>query len=327
MKIEKVLETYGKLVDNELKKMFEKDEPKELYEPIRYHLFAGGKRVRPILCLLACESVGGELDTVLPIATGLELVHAFTLVHDDVMDEDKLRRGKSTLWSKWGKAIAINAGDGIYAKAYESALNLTVESKLKNKILKKFTDTILDVCEGQAMDVGFENKKFVSFEEYIEMATKKTASLIKTSAEVGALVGNTSEKEVNALADYGEKIGLAFQIWDDYIDFASEKTGKTFASDIKKKKKTSIVCHALENATPEQKKQLLEILETPLEETTDSKIKEAVAILNETGSIKYAGDYAKGLVDDAKKALDVLKDSDAKTALLDFADFVVEREH
>lgn len=319
------LEKYKKVVNLELEKLMPEKEPKELYELMKYHIFAGGKRVRPALCLLACEAVSGSYEKALPAAASLEMVHAFTLVHDDVMDRDELRRGKPTLWKKYGEGLAINAGDGIFTKTYESALNLE-DTENKEEILKILTKTIMEVCEGQAFDVSFEKKGKVSLEEYIKMATLKTASLIKASAKIGAMCGSGSQEELDALANYGEKVGLSFQIWDDYIDFASEKTGKTFGSDIKKGKKTSIVCHALENADEKDKERLNEILDKPIEKTDKKLINETVEILEKTGSIDYAKNYAFELVKDAKEGLDILEDSEAKEILLEFADFLVSRK-
>lgn len=325
MNVPKKLEKYKQAVNSELKKLIPDKKPEELYELMNYHIFSGGKRVRPALCLLSSEAVSGDFKKALPVAASLELVHAFSLVHDDVMDRDELRRGKPTLWKKFGEALAINAGDGIFTKTFESALNFE-GSENKEKILKELVNSILEVCEGQALDVGFEKKEDISLEEYIEMATLKTASLIRSSAKLGAVCGGGSKEEIKALETYGEKIGLSFQIWDDYIDFSSEETGKTFGSDIKKGKKTSIVCHAFENAESGDKKRLKEILNTPPEKTSEELVKEAVKILEKSGSINYAKNHAFKLVKEAKKSISILPDSEAKNTLLEFADFLIERK-
>lgn len=325
MEIERILEGYAEKFESELKKFLGKKEPKELYELMQYHVLASGKRVRPFLCTLSCEAVSGSYEKTIPAAIGLELVHSFTLAHDDIMDRDELRRGKPTLWKHYGEPLAINAGDGIFAKAYEALLKLKAEPKTKELVLKIFTDSIIEVCEGQALDVSFENKWDTRIEDYIGMSDKKTASLIGASAKIGAILGKGSKKEIKALFAYGRKLGLAFQIWDDYIDFSSLKTGKTFGLDIKRGKKTSVVCHALKNAQEWQRKKLIEILKDYV--VTDAEVPDVVEILESTGSIEYAKNYARNLVESAKKELKVLKNSRAKETLLAFADFVVCREY
>jgi geranylgeranyl diphosphate synthase type I len=327
MDLEKFQDKIGE-IDTELRDVISgKKDPKEFYEPISYHILGGGKRIRPVLALLACEAISGDYKKALPAAASLELIHAFTLVHDDIMDRDTMRRGKPTVYSEWGEPLAINAGDGIFAKAYESLGRLKTEPEITVKALQELSDAILEVCEGQAIDISFEGREEVSTEEYLEMASKKTAALIESSTKIGAIIGKGTEEQVHALSKYGRDIGLAFQIWDDYIDFASEKTGKTHGSDIKKGKKTFIVCHCLEHAGSDKKTRLLEILNAPIEDTDKVMIAEAVEILNSTGSIGHAKEYAERLVNDAKDSLGALENSEAKNLLEGFADFVVSREH
>ena len=325
MTTEQTLAKYAKIVETEITKAISEKEPKELYELIRYHMNAGGKRVRPALCLISSEAVGGNPKDAVPIAAGIEMIHGFSLIHDDIEDRDEIRRGMPTVWKQFGEALAINAGDGLYTIAFKTAL----EQKGKNALeaQKIFADSVLEVCEGQALDISFENRWDVDEKEYLEMTSHKTGALIEASCETGALIGNGKKTEIKALANYGRKIGIAFQIWDDYIDFASEKTGKTFGLDIKKGKKTLIVCHALSRAKGDDRIKLLDILQTPVDETSDEMVKDAVKILNKIGSIDYANKIALKLVNEAKSELKVLKNSKAKKILLDFADFVVKREY
>ncbi len=325
MEIEKVLANYGKIVDKEISRSISEKHPKELYELIKYHLAAGGKKVRPALCFISCEAVGGKAKNVRPMAAGLEMIHAFSLIHDDIEDRDELRRGKPTVWKVWGEALAINAGDGLYTKAFQSAANL--KGKHANEAMKIFAAAVLEVCEGQALDIGFESRDDVTERDYLEMTSRKTGALIEASCKLGALIGGGTKKEISALSNYGRKIGIAFQIWDDYIDFASEKTGKTFGLDIKKGKKTFIMCHALARLKGDGRSRLLEILKAPVYETTDEMVKEAVEILNKCGSIDYANEVAQKLVNEAKTELKVLKKTKAKKVLEEFADFVVKREY
>ena len=325
MKIEEALSKYAKLSDAEIKKAISEKEPKELYDLIRYHMLAGGKRVRPVLAMVCCEAVGGKAKDALPIAAGIELLHGFTLIHDDIEDRDEIRRGKPTVWKQFGEALAINAGDGLFTIAFKSALGQKGKNALEMQ--KIFAGAILEVSEGQALDISFEKRWDVDEPEYLEMTSHKTGALIEASCKIGALAGNGNKKEISALAKYGRKIGIAFQIWDDYIDFASEKTGKTFGLDIKKGKKTLIVCHALSRAKGEDRERLIGILQEPDYATTDEMVKEAVKILNKIGSIDYANQIALKLVNEAKSELKVLKNSGAKKMLLDFADYVVARQN
>ncbi|MFH1424394.1 MAG: polyprenyl synthetase family protein [archaeon] len=320
----KLLTEYAKLADGQIKKILkERSDPKSLYEPIEYHLLGGGKRVRPFLCMVSCEAVGGKKEIALPAAVALELVHAFTLVHDDVMDKDEMRRGKPTIYKKWGEATAINVGDAIHTLCYKSIVNSKAEPDVVIKASGALIDSVLTVCEGQVLDIEFEGRE-ITIKQYEDMARRKTGSLISGSCKVGAIIGSGSEKEIDALTRYGKNIGLAFQIWDDYIDFASKDTGKTHGSDIKRGKRTSIVCHALENSSGKDKERLIEILDS--NETSDKEVAEAVAILEKTGSIEYGKKRAMELVENAKKSLGVLKDSAAKKSLLEFADFVINRD-
>lgn len=322
MAFKSYMEKCCELVDKMLAEILDKDDPKVLYEPARYHVLGGGKRVRPFMCMASCEAVGGSPEDAVGASVALELVHSFTLVHDDVMDRDEMRRGRETVFKKWGDAAAINLGDAIFSLAYEAMLGSSVEPGTKLNALKALTDAVLEVSEGQMMDISFERKD-ITLAQYEDMAMRKTGALFRGSTKIGVIVGGGSEEVAKALGDYGAEVGLAFQIWDDYIDFASSETGKTFGSDIKRGKRTSVVCHALENSKAEDQKRLVEILGN--ENTTDEMVREAVELLERSGSIKYAKDRAVGLVNDAKKKLDVLEDSEAKDALLGFADFVVSR--
>jgi len=184
----------------------------------------------------------------------------------------------------------------------------------------------MDMCEGQALDMMYENRDSITLDDYYRMSVLKTGCYIATSLKLGAVIAGEDEKVQDEIYDAGRKLGLAYQIWDDYIDFASDNTGKTKGSDIKKGKKTVIVCHALENLEEADKKELLEILKTSIEATTDEMINRAVEILEKSGSIQYAKDYAVKLVNEAKEKLGVLPASEAKTEILKIADFFVERD-
>jgi len=318
------IEKCKQLIDSELKKFLPEKEPRVLYNSMREHIFAGGKRVRPVFCLLACEATGGDIKKALPVATAIELVQAFGLIHDDVMDRDEMRRGIPTMWKKHGNALAICIGDGIFAKGFEALAEYKGEDS--QVILKLFTEGIMRLCEGQTRDLLFEKRPDTGLEEYYDISKQKTGAQIAYSLKIGAMIAGASKEVQDALHNAGLKFGVAYQLWDDYIDFASDNTGKTKGSDIKKGKRTSIVCHALQNLGGIDKNELLTILNASVEETTDEMIGRAVGILSKAGSIEFAKEQATKFIEEGKEKLAVLEDSQAKKEILKIFDFCVDRD-
>jgi geranylgeranyl diphosphate synthase type II len=234
---------YQKQIENVLVRQDFDEEPRELYQPISYILSLGGKRLRPALTLAGCELFNGELsDSLLP-ALGIEVFHNFSLVHDDIMDQAELRRGKKTVHSKWNENIAILSGDAMLVKSYQYIAQ--VDASLLPKVLKCFSDTALAICEGQQMDMNFEERMQVSEEEYLEMISLKTAVLLGAALKIGALIGKASVKQANALYEFGVSAGMAFQIQDDLLDAFGdpEKFGKKPGGDILQDKKTLLMIY------------------------------------------------------------------------------------
>jgi geranylgeranyl diphosphate synthase, type II len=223
-------------------------QPAELYIPINYTLSQGGKRMRPLLMLLACDMFGGNIEEALNPAIGIELFHNFTLLHDDIMDQAPLRRGKETVYKKWNTNVAILAGDTIFAQA--NLFILTSPSRSKTRVARLFNRTAIEVCEGQQYDMNFETSSSVSIHEYIEMIRLKTAVLLAASLKMGALIAFASEQSAKILYDFGIKLGLAFQLKDDLLDVygSQEKFGKVSGGDIIECKKTFLYLKALELA-------------------------------------------------------------------------------
>jgi geranylgeranyl diphosphate synthase, type II len=217
----------------------------QLYEPIKYALQAGGKRLRPSLTLMGCEAVGGDIQTALSAACGMEVFHNFTLLHDDVMDKSDMRRSRPTVHKKWNENVAILSGDAMLTLATQlvSAVNKDVLSE----VLSVFNKAAMDVYEGQAIDMDFEQRSEVSLDEYIEMIRLKTGVLLGASVKVGALIGGASMATADALYTYGEKLGLAFQIDDDYLDVYGDAStfGKPIGGDINNNKKTYPLLYTL----------------------------------------------------------------------------------
>ncbi len=249
---------------DELRNLFQKEleraiflqEPKNLYEPIDYTMQQGGKRIRPVLMLAACDLFRGEPSAALPAALGLETFHNFTLVHDDILDQSPVRRGKTTVYRKWDANTAILSGDVMFALAYQHFLSL--DHYAAADIMKTFNKTAIEVCEGQQLDMDFERMDDVAVADYMEMIRLKTAVLLAASLKIGAMVANASEENAEAIYRFGINTGLAFQLMDDYLDtFGDEKTfGKRPGNDIMTNKKTFLYLSALQLANEDQRKKL-----------------------------------------------------------------------
>jgi geranylgeranyl diphosphate synthase, type I len=328
LEVTKILKQYSEKIDQEITKTMANVDPADLREASQHLTIAGGKKLRPTLVILSCEAVGGEPNSALKTAAAMELIHTFSLIHDDIMDQDEKRRGKPSVHVLWGDAMAILAGDTLFSKAFETVLRSEEDGVFPSRILptlNTMVDSCIKICEGQALDMGFAQRLDVQESEYLLMIYKKTSALIAAATKAGAIIGGGTQEQINALAEYGQLIGMAFQIQDDYLDVASqeEDLGKPVGSDIMEGKMTLLVVHALSNASPEDKKILLTILK----EGEEENVPRAVEILEKYGSIHYAWELAQNDVNKAKQLLDVLEDSPAKKALMAIADFVVERSH
>ncbi|KGL60173.1 MULTISPECIES: polyprenyl synthetase family protein [unclassified Polaribacter] len=243
-------------------------DPKNLYEPIDYILHLGGKRMRPILTLMAADIFSSNYKKALPAALAVEVFHNFTLVHDDIMDDAPLRRGKATVHEKWDISTGILSGDAMLILAYQYFENY--EPIIFQKLAKLFSKTALEVCDGQQLDVDFETRKDVTIDEYINMIRLKTSVLVAAALKMGAIVAETNELDANLIYDFGLNLGLAFQLQDDYLDtFGDAATfGKQIGGDIIENKKTYLYLKALEVANKEDKQKLLFFYQQKLEDNS-----------------------------------------------------------
>ena len=232
-------------------------EPRFLYEPVRYALSAGGKRIRPVLCLMSAEMFGASADKAIDAALGLEIFHNFTLLHDDIMDKSDMRRGRPTVHKKWTENIAILSGDLMSLVACRSAAKTVVN---KEKVLETFLRTAIEICEGQQYDMDFETETNVSVDEYMKMINLKTAVLLAGSLKIGALIAAASESDCENIYQYGRYAGLAFQLQDDLLDTYGNAAvfGKPIGGDIAENKKTFLLINAINLASGSTKKELLE---------------------------------------------------------------------
>ncbi len=240
------------MVNNELCKLNIGSTPKELYDPIDYVINLGGKRIRPALAILSCNLFSDNVNSSLGPAVALEVFHNFTLVHDDIMDNANLRRGKETVHIRWNNNVAILSGDAMCIKAYEK-LSECDERYLK-KVLLVFNETALKVCEGQQYDMNFENRQSVTEVEYLKMIELKTSVLLAGSLKIGAIIGGASDDEAELLYNFGLNLGMAFQLQDDLLDVFGDESilGKEIGKDIISNKKTYLLIKALEIATGSQ---------------------------------------------------------------------------
>ncbi|HEY5748218.1 MAG TPA: polyprenyl synthetase family protein [Chryseolinea sp.] len=247
---------YQQWIEQEIKKQQYGKEPVSLYEPIRYLMGLGGKRLRPMLTMLAYSLYKPDPKNVVRYAVAVEAFHNFTLMHDDIMDKAPLRRGKATVHKKWNINTAILSGDVMLVKVYE--MLLSVESDKLKRILKAFNTCAVEVCEGQQWDMEFETKTTVTEEQYLNMIRLKTAVLLGFSLELGAILAGADEKECRALRQFGTNIGIGFQLKDDLLDAYADpkKFGKQVGGDIISNKKTFLLIKALENARGKHKAQL-----------------------------------------------------------------------
>ncbi|MAY84165.1 MAG: polyprenyl synthetase [Flavobacteriales bacterium] len=314
------------IIEKELNSKSYPSNPKELYEPIRYILSLGGKRIRPLVCMMAAEMFGLPADSksVLHLAKGLEIFHNFSLVHDDIMDEAPLRRGKATVHEKWNRDIAILSGDVMLVQAYQELIQS--ESEDLKSLIDQFNRSAILVCEGQQFDMNFETIEDVSLEEYLNMIQLKTAELLACSLKMGAMLANASETDAEALYRFGINLGLSFQIQDDYLDsFAdASKFGKQVGGDILANKKTYLLLKAKENASSEQS----ERLQAAMKLNGEDKVSAVLDLYRELGVDQ---DCEKAIDKHYQKALEELEaisvDAQLKAPLKNLAAKVMKRDH
>lgn len=289
--------------------------PKSLYDPIEYVLAAGGKRIRPSFVLMAYNLFHDDVDRILPVATALETYHNYTLLHDDLMDKADMRRGRPTVHKKWDDNTAILSGDTMLVLAYEHLAKC--DTKYIKPALDLFTETALEVSEGQQFDMEFETRNDVAEEEYIEMIRLKTSVLLACALKMGAVVAGASDADANALYAFGEKVGLAFQLQDDLLDVYGDPKvfGKAIGGDITSNKKTFMLINAFNRADTETRAEL-ERWTTATEFDPAEKIAAVTEIYNRLGIDKLAEQRIKEYFEQSRQHLDELSVSDDRKAVL-----------
>jgi geranylgeranyl diphosphate synthase type II len=316
--------TFKELIDNELNKLTFPSKPSNLYDPIKYILSLEAKRMRSIALLLSHNSFNENYENALPAALAIELFHNFTLIHDDIMDKAKLRRGAKTVHEKWYNNIAILSGDTMLVQSYSLLSDL--ELNIQAKVYKVFSDTATQVCEGQQLDMDFEQIQDLEISEYIEMIQKKTSVLLAASFQIGALIANASIEDSSLMYQFGLNIGIAFQLQDDMLDLYGEqsKFGKKTGGDIISNKKTYLYLKSLFLANSQQEQKLIELFSKPTI-NEDKKIQEVKNIFDEVGVLDHIKNQINHYHNKAQKNLEDLSITN-KNYLIDFAKLLLKRE-
>jgi geranylgeranyl diphosphate synthase type I len=305
--------------------------PEHLYDASLHYIKSGGKRIRPFMTVKSCQLFGGRMENSIPYASSVELVHNFTLVHDDIMDNDNFRHNVSSVHNQFGIPVAILSGDVLFSKAFQIISSYGLKSGLSSETLIKMmhhlSSSCIEICEGQAMDIKMSaDLDFSTKQEYINMIEKKTAALFQVSCELGTLSSsNCNQIDVENLSKYGKKIGIAFQLIDDLIGIHGDPklTGKAVGNDIKEGKKTFPILLALQNMDTQDKGKLKEIFGN--KNAKNESVKEIVNKIALIGIDKDVRSLAQTFIDDAFKILDQYDDSEACISLKNSAKYIVER--
>jgi geranylgeranyl diphosphate synthase type II len=297
--------------------------PSTLYDPCDYFLGLGGKRIRPVMCLMGNELFGEIIPDAYNVATAVELFHNFTLIHDDIMDKAPLRRGMLTVHTKYDEPTALLSGDVMMIQAYEY-LN-KIKTNCIHRIITLFNRTASQVCEGQQLDMDFEKKEFVDLDGYLEMIGLKTSVLMAASLQMGAILGGAGESNAKHLYDFGLNLGIAFQVQDDYLDAFGdpEKFGKQVGGDIVSNKKTFLMIHALEVASASQKEELQSLIS----QNAEDKVERVLSIYKSCGVDEWARSLKEKYIAEAFQHLeDIAVLSVRKKPLTELTSFLVQRD-
>ncbi|MCB7129471.1 MAG: polyprenyl synthetase family protein [Candidatus Brocadiales bacterium] len=322
--IEESLKSYGTRIDAYLKGLIPvKDD--YLSDAIWYHMESGGKRMRPALCLIICEGLGGNPDEAMPFAAAVEILHNMFLVHDDIEDGDTMRRDKPTVWVKYGTANAINVGDYLLGRAYRVILECDLPLEKKLKLLHIFTITYEKTVEGQALDINWRGSTDFTIEHYLQIVELKTAYYLTCGMVGGAVVAGKSDDVVEKIWELGRSIGPAFQIRDDLIDLTHGKgRGGVIGSDIKEGKPSFLYAYTMSQAGAGDRERLIEIMLKPRNDTSSRVVDEVISLYNKYDTINYSQKFADELVEKSFKIIEEIPVED-KSAFRDIARFMTER--
>jgi geranylgeranyl diphosphate synthase type II len=311
-------------INDGLASCFDRESPVTLYAPARYILEGKGKRIRPFLTLLASEAVCGSSEDALHVALAVEVLHNFTLIHDDIMDQAELRHGRPTVHKEWNVNAAILSGDMMIAYAYELALQ--AKSSRHGELIHILNDANITICEGQALDMELEEKKDATITDYLDMIAKKTGRLISAALEAGGVAGNATDEQLQSLVLFGEKIGQAFQIQDDYLDIMAEngKSGKISGGDIINGKKTYLLLRSLELTSGADRDLLHSIIIN--KGISAGRVPEVKAIYERCGVLEETASLINRNTEEALSAIDHLPYAEGRESLKGFANILMKRD-
>jgi len=318
--IEKNAKEVNKFLNTKLK-----GDPKILYDAAGHLIVNGGKRLRPFMVIKSCQILGGKTSNAMPAASAVEMVHNFTLVHDDIMDNDEMRHGVPTVHKKFGMSVAILAGDVLFSKAYQIISNSKLSPSATNQITSRLAKACVEVCEGQLFDIKMaEEKRIPTQSEYIKMIGKKTAALFDVSCAMGAICATNKPQDISNLSTFGKNLGIAFQITDDLIGVMGDPkiTKKPVGNDLREGKKSLPILMAINSAKGENKKIILKAFGNP--KASKSDLTKAVEVIRSLGIEENVRNQALKYAEHAEKAL-AKYSGQAKKELTDLLDFVVKR--
>ena len=318
------ISTYQDFIKSEIENLSIPSKPANLYSPITYILNLGGKKMRPVLTLMACELFQADFTKAKGAALAVELFHNFSLIHDDIMDEAPLRRGNETVHEKWNTNIGILSGDALLVVAYQQLA--VYEPNVLAKLFPLFNQTAIEVCEGQQYDMDFEQRDDVAIAEYLQMIKFKTAVLLGCSLQMGAIVGGAGQSDSQELYNFGVNLGLAFQLQDDILDVYADqnKFGKQVGGDIIANKKTYLLIKAFEDSNPTQKDQLNALMTETCLTTKVDGVKAIYAELDVKGKAEFKMDEYYQIALKNLSAIEISKEK--KQPLLELAHFLMGRE-
>ncbi|MFH1236984.1 MAG: polyprenyl synthetase family protein [Candidatus Aenigmatarchaeota archaeon] len=322
--VERMLKKKGKAIEKELEKAIPRKGTPNLNDAVWYHLNSGGKRVRPVLAILTCEALGCDTNKVMPFAAACELLHNWLLVHDDIEDGDRMRRDKPALWVKYGVAHGINVGDFMSLKVVDIVLNSQLDDAIKLSLFAEIAETCVKTAQGQTMDMNLRGQRSPSEKDYMKMIELKTAWYLTLPMVGGAIVAGRTGL-VPKIKEFGMKVGPAFQIADDLLDLTEGKGRGEIGSDIKEGKRSIMVVHCSVKCSRDERKRMFEILDKPRENTTKGDIAYVKSLFEKHGSIEYARQKARSLVDESTQTTSSMP-GELRSMLDDFARYLIERK-
>jgi len=325
-----ILKQNSSLIEEEFLKFFSAGfKPKLLYKPIREFLVDGGKKARPTMCMLACEGFCSPPKDLVKIASAVELLHNFTLVHDDIIDNSDVRRTNPTMHKKYGVPIAILSGDVMFAYVFKIISGTSFSDGIKVRLVKLFSEKSIELGQGEVHQIEAVHSNTLDENVYARVAQKKTSALFDVAMLSGAIVGGATDDALEKLLIYSNKLGLAFQVRDDILDLTGEENiiGKKSGNDIKEGKRTLITIHALNHLPRDKSRVLSGILNIPARRTTDNDVRDAMALIHEADSIKFAQEFAENLGKEGIGALGVIPNERVRTVFVDLMNFAIQRDN